>query len=107
MVLMIFTGRALRRVFFGVLCGCFCLLSACGSGATASSQGAGKTIQVVAAENFYCNLASQLSGSHVSVSSILSDTNAGLHGYPLNTNQAMPVTNAGLVSENSAGSYDW
>src|SRR5258707_15133724 len=100
MVLMIFTRRALRRVFFGVLCGCFCLLSACGSGATASSQGAGKTIQVVAAENFYGNLASQLGGSHVSATSILSDHNVDPHEYQSNTHTAIAVRKGDLGIEN-------
>ena len=101
---MIFTQRALRWLF---LCGCFCLLSACGSGAAASSQGAGKTIQVVAAENFYGNLASQLGGSHVSVTSILSDPNVDPHEYQSNTNTAIAVSKADLVIENSAGYDDW
>ncbi|MEV6057964.1 ABC transporter substrate-binding protein, partial [Streptomyces sp. NPDC052107] len=41
--------------------------------ATGSDSGSGKTIQVVAAENFWGSIASQLGGSHVKVTSIIAN----------------------------------
>jgi zinc/manganese transport system substrate-binding protein len=87
---------------------CLCGLSACGGSTTALGQGvSGQVIQVVAAENFYGNLASQLGGSHVAVTSILSDPNVDPHEYQTNTNAAITVSKADLVIENSGGYDDW
>jgi len=93
-------------VFFLFL-GCLCLLSACGSNFSANAQGAGQGIKVVAAENFYGNLASQLGGSHVAVTSILSDPNVDPHAYQSNVNTGITVSRANLVIENGAGYDDW
>lgn len=86
-----------------LLAGCLGLLSACGGSAAANGQG----LQVVAAENFYGSLASQLGGSYVSVTSILSDPNVDPHTYQSNTNTAIVVSKADLVIENSGGYDDW
>ncbi len=80
------------------------LLTACGASSTnASSQG----IRVVAAENFYGNLASQLGGNLVSVTSILSDPNVDPHEYQSNVKTGILVSEANLVIENGAGYDDW
>ena len=84
------------------------LLSACGgttvSNATGSSSG---VISVVAAENFYGDMVKQLGGSHVDVKSILSDPNVDPHEYESNTKDALAVSRAQLVIENSGGYDDW
>ncbi|HVB73152.1 MAG TPA: ABC transporter substrate-binding protein, partial [Ktedonobacteraceae bacterium] len=54
-------------------------LSACGSGpATANVPG---VVNVVAAENFYGDIVKQLGGSHVSVTSIISNPNVDPHEF--------------------------
>src|SRR5437667_8090956 len=84
------------------------LLSACsgasGGPGTSSSSAA---INVVAAENFYGDIVKQLGGSHVSVTSILSDPNIDPHQYESNVQTAITVSKAQLVIENSGGYDDW
>lgn len=82
------------------------LLSACGSVSQATDVNS-HVVKVVAAENFYGNIASQLGGSHVSVTSILSDPNVDPHAYQSNTRTAITVSQANLVIENGAGYDDW
>ena len=82
------------------------LLSACGSISSAST-GASHTIQVVAAENFYGDLAKQLGGDHVSITSILSDPNVDPHEYQSNVQTGITVSKADLVIENGGGYDDW
>jgi zinc/manganese transport system substrate-binding protein len=65
-----------------------------------------KVVQIVAAENFWGSLISQLGGTKVNVVSIVSDPNADPHEYESNTNNAREVANADYVIENGAG-YDF
>ncbi len=89
------------------------LLSACDStgNATGSSSGSStqssSIINVVAAENFYGNIVSQLGGKHVKVTSILSDPNIDPHEYESNVQTAKTVASAQFVIENSGGYDDW
>ncbi len=64
-------------------------------------------IEVVAAENFWGSLISQLGGTHVHVLSIVSDPNADPHEYESNTRNAREVANANYVVENGAGYDSW
>ncbi len=64
-------------------------------------------ITVVAAENFYGNVVSQIGGTRVSVLSILSDPNIDPHEYESNVDNAKAVATADLVIENSGGYDDW
>jgi len=57
--------------------------SSTGSTTTSTSNG---VIQVVAAENFWGSLISQLGGTHVNVTSIVSDPNTDPHEYESNPN---------------------
>src|SRR5712692_8896492 len=57
------------------------------SGSAPADQ-AGGAINVVAAENFYGNIVQQLGGSHVKVTSILSDPSADPHKYESDVNDA-------------------
>ena len=70
---------------------------------TASS----KVLQVVAAENFWGSLVSQIGGSHVQVLSIVSDPNADPHEYESNASDARAVADADYVIENGAGYDSW
>jgi zinc/manganese transport system substrate-binding protein len=77
-----------------------------GSSSCNSSGPAGK-IPVVAAENFWGSLVSQLGGSHATVLSIVSDPNADPHEYESNSADAQAVANACLVVVNGDGYDQW
>src|SRR5208283_4026041 len=64
-------------------------------------------IQVVAAENFWGSLVSQLGGTRVNVLSIVSDPNADPHEYESNSADAIAIANAQFVIVNGAGYDTW
>ncbi len=93
--------------FFLFLSAAILLLSACGGSSASNSSTGSTTLQVVAAENFYGDIAKQIGGDHVNVTSILSDPNVDPHEYESNINTAKAVAKANLVIENSGGYDDW
>ena len=64
-------------------------------------------LQIVAAENFWGSLVSQLGGTHVEVLSIVTDPNADPHEYESNFADARSIANANYVIVNGAGYDDW
>ena len=70
------------------------LLGACGLPSQPPSSG--QVIQVVAAENFWGSIAAQVGGSHVQVTSIISDPNADPHSYEPTAQNARTVAGARL-----------
>lgn len=78
-----------------------------GAGPPVPGGSGSSTIRVVAAENFWGSLASQLGGSHVQVVSIVSDPKADPHAYETNPKNATAVAEANLVIENGAGYDNW
>ena len=62
-------------------------------------------ISVVAGENFWGNIVSQLGGSHVRVTSIIDDPNTDPHEYESSAKDAAAVARADLVITNGLG-YD-
>ena len=74
--------------------------SGCGGSATAKGK-----LDVVAAENVYGNIAAQIGGSHVSVTSILTDPNADPHLFEPGTSNGLAVAKAKVVLQNGLG-YD-
>jgi len=72
-----------------------------------SAGGAPRVVNVVAAENFYGNVAAQLGGGKVNVTSILSDPNVDPHEYESSVEDARALAAADLVIENSGGYDDW
>ena len=64
-------------------------------------------LQIVAAENFWGSLISQLGGIHVHVFSIVSDPNADPHEYESNSADAEAIANASFVIVNGAGYDTW
>jgi zinc/manganese transport system substrate-binding protein len=67
----------------------------------------GTKIQVVAAENFWGSLVSQLGGNLTSVTSIVTDPNTDPHEYEANATDATLISNANLVIVNGVGYDDW
>jgi zinc/manganese transport system substrate-binding protein len=74
---------------------------------TTTSTESGTVIQVVAAENFWGSLVSQLGGSHVNVTSIVSDPNTDPHEYESDPANAVAITNAQFIIVNGAGYDTW
>lgn len=72
-----------------------------------SGGAAAVTINVVAAENFYGNIVTQLGGDRVKVTSILSDPNVDPHEYESSVEDATAIATADLVVENGGGYDDW
>ena len=77
------------------------LLAGCGS----TSARSGGSLNVVAAENVYGNIASQIGGRHVSVKSILTSPTADPHLFEPGTSTGLAVANAKVVIQNGLG-YD-
>jgi len=81
-------------------------LNACSAASVSSGSNSGM-ISVVAAENFYGDIAQQLGAGHVSVLSILSDPNADPHEYESSVQDAAAVSKAQLVIENGSDYDTW
>jgi zinc/manganese transport system substrate-binding protein len=80
------------------------VISGCSSNSSPAA-GATTTINVVAGENFWGDIVGQLGGSHVHVTSIISDPNADPHEYESDARDAAAIAKADLVVENGLG-YD-
>ena len=80
------------------------LFTACNSSSLAQSAG---KLNVVAAENFYGDIAKQVGGEHVNVSSILSDPNVDPHEYESSVENGKAVATAQLVIQNGGGYDEW
>jgi zinc/manganese transport system substrate-binding protein len=62
---------------------------------------------VVAAENFWGSLVSQIGGNKVNVTSVVSDPNADPHEYESNSQTALKFNDADYVILNGAGYDSW
>ncbi len=78
-----------------------------GTTTSATSLGSGEVVQIVAAENFWGSLASQLAGVHGNVTSIVSDPNTDPHQYQSNPADARAIANAKLVIVNGMDYDTW
>jgi zinc/manganese transport system substrate-binding protein len=78
------------------------VLAGCGTPRAPVTPG---VVKVVAGENFWGNIAAQIGGPHVQVTSILSSPAADPHLYESDVASALAVAQAGLVIANGAG-YD-
>ncbi len=80
------------------------LLSACGSSSATDASPTG-VVSVVAAENEYGNVAAQIGGRYVQVTSVESNPNTDPHTYEVSPSIASEVAGAGVVIQNGVG-YD-
>jgi zinc/manganese transport system substrate-binding protein len=76
----------------------------CGSPAAPSSSA---TLQVIAGQNFWGSIAAQLGGSHVAVTSVVTNPNADPHDYESSTREARAFAAADYVILNGAGYDEW
>lgn len=105
---------AMRKTMYVIIAAILVVLIVAGAfagvylaGHTSGTTGSGGQIQIVAAENFWGSLITQLGGTRVSVLSIVSDPNADPHEYESNTANAIAIAHASLVIVNGAGYDDW
>jgi zinc/manganese transport system substrate-binding protein len=86
------------------------LLTACSSSSKttpSANQLSSQTVHVVAAENFWGNIATQIGGVHAAVTSIISDPNADPHAYEPTPADGRQVASAQMVIVNGAGYDPW
>jgi zinc/manganese transport system substrate-binding protein len=74
----------------------------CSAGPVVATPG---VVRVVAAENVWGDIARQIGGSHVEVTSIINDPNVDPHTYQSDPRDAAAISDAQLVIENGLG-YD-
>ncbi|HEV2310208.1 MAG TPA: zinc ABC transporter substrate-binding protein, partial [Acidimicrobiia bacterium] len=92
-------GRPARTAALAVACA----LAWAGAGASLSPAGAtehrsrGTVVRVVAAENFWGSIVSQLGGSHARVTSIITNPNTDPHSYEPTASDARTLADAQLV----------
>jgi len=70
-------------------------------------RASGEVINVVAAENFWGSLVSQIGGIHANVTSIITDPNTDPHEFESNDSTAVAIKNAQYVILNNVGYDDW
>ncbi len=73
----------------------------------AEAPASGRTVTVVAAENFWGSIASQIGGRHARVTSIITNPNTDPHSYEPTALDARSVAGAQLVIENGIGYDPW
>ena len=85
------------------------VLAACGTSGSSSTTAAkaGGVVQVVAAENFWGSIASQVGGSHVHAASIITNPDTDPHDYEPTAADARTLASAQLVVENGVGYDPW
>ena len=87
------------------------LLAACSSSgstsATGATSGGGTKVQVVAAENFWGSIASQLGGVHAQVTSIITNPNTDPHDYEPTAADGRTIAEAQYVIDNGVGYDPW
>jgi zinc/manganese transport system substrate-binding protein len=64
-------------------------------------------LQIIAAENFWGSIASQIGGDDVQVTSIVSDPNADPHEYEVSSSDAREFASANYVIVNGVGYDSW
>jgi len=94
----------MRRLVAAVILSAGLLVTACGLGGAGSSGG---KLEVVAAENFWGSIASQLGGDKVHVTSIITNPDTDPHDYDASANDAKVMARANYVIENGAGYDPW
>lgn len=97
----------LLRALSGAIVAGVVVLAGCGadSPSVPASRTAGDRVPVVAAENFYGEVAAAVCGARCQVTSILANPDADPHAYQATVPDAEAVARARLVIENGAG-YD-
>lgn len=83
------------------------LLAGCGRSGTPSAGGRRSGFQVVAAENFWGSIATQLAGSKASVTSIIVNPNTDPHSYEPTARDARTIADSQMAIVNGIGYDNW
>ncbi len=98
------------RLLAGLMC-MAAVLSACSSSGSKTATGGtavgGTRIEVVAAENFWGSIASQLGGVHAQVTSIITNPNTDPHDYEPTAADGRTIAEAQYAIENGVGYDPW
>jgi zinc/manganese transport system substrate-binding protein len=98
--------RLVKRSFIAAAATLAC--AACGSsGATTSTGSGGKVLKIVAAENFWGSMASQIGGDHVRVTNIISNPAADPYDYEPTPADGRAIATADVVIVNGVGYDAW
>jgi zinc/manganese transport system substrate-binding protein len=98
-------GRSARwTVVLAALAGASLGLTACGSSRAALPKG---VVAVLAAEDQYGSVASQVGGRYVQVTSVENNPNVDPHNYEASPSVAAQVASAGVVIQNGVGYDSW
>jgi zinc/manganese transport system substrate-binding protein len=101
------TSRRWPHLLPSVLAGSSLLLAGCaGSTASPAVSSPGK-LPVVAAENFWGSIASQLGGSKVAVSSIIVNPNTDPHSYEATASDGAAIARSRMAIVNGIGYDSW
>jgi zinc/manganese transport system substrate-binding protein len=82
-------------------------LTACSTATGATTSHDSRIVQVVAAENFWGSIASQIGGKHAHVVSIITNPNTDPHSYEPTASDAKTIAGAQFVIENGIGYDPW
>jgi zinc/manganese transport system substrate-binding protein len=100
--------RRMRRVVAaGLLVGLVILAAGCGGYSKRSAVASGGVLQVVAAENFWGSIASQLGRSRVHVTGVITSPATDPHDYEPTAADARTVAGAQMVIVNGIGYDPW
>jgi zinc/manganese transport system substrate-binding protein len=83
------------------------VVAGCATGHARVSEAAGVPLHVVAAENFWGSIATQLGGNKVDVQSIITNPDTDPHDYDPSASDARSLGNANVVIENGIGYDPW
>jgi zinc/manganese transport system substrate-binding protein len=89
----------------GALLAVSALLAGCGSSSGGTAEPGGATVSVVASTNVYGDIARQIGGDGVRVTSFISDPAQDPHSFEAGTRTRLALSEAGVVIENGGG-YD-
>src|SRR5207248_3386785 len=97
-----------RRVMtIALLAGVVTFAAACGGQSKAMAVTPNGGLQVVAAENFWASIASQLGGSRVHVTSVITSPATDPHDYEPTAADARTIAGARMVIANGIGYDPW
>ena len=100
-------GKAWKGLVVALLTAVALVVAAVGRTELGAAQAGGGTIQVVAAENFWGSIASQLGGSRVHVASVISSPATDPHDYEPTAADARTIAGAQMVIVNGIGYDPW
>jgi zinc/manganese transport system substrate-binding protein len=90
-----------------ILATCAAAAMLAGCGAVANGEPGSGTVRIVAAENFWGSIASQLGGDRATVDSIITNPNEDPHSYEPTASNARTLATAQLVIDNGIGYDPW